>query len=99
MALLEKAAGQGHAYAMETLAGIHTNSKEHDQAVAWHTKGADAGLPIATSGSASTRGWAWRRRTTQRRWTGTGARQMLVTELRRTISAPCTRSAVAGPSG
>jgi len=65
MALLEKAAGQGHVYAMNMLAGIHDNRKEHEQAVEWHTKSAEAGLPQAcsTSGAASTWGGAWRRRT------------------------------------
>jgi len=47
MALLEKAAGQGHAYAMETLGGIHYEREEHEQAVAWFTKSAEAGLPKA----------------------------------------------------
>jgi TPR repeat protein len=45
--LLEKAAGQGHAYAMHTMANIHRARKEHEQAVAWLTKGAEAGLPRA----------------------------------------------------
>jgi len=45
LALLEKAAGQGHAYAMFTLGGIHHARKEHEQAVEWLTKGAEAGLP------------------------------------------------------
>jgi len=47
MALLAKAAGQGHAYAMQELGGIHDARKEHEQAVEWHTKGAVAGLPQA----------------------------------------------------
>ena len=47
MALLEKAAGQGHAYAMDTLGGIHRVRKEYEQAVAWLTKSAEAGLPQA----------------------------------------------------
>ena len=46
-ALLEKAAGQGHAYAMDTLGSIHYARKEHEQAVEWYTKGAEAGLPRA----------------------------------------------------
>jgi TPR repeat protein len=47
MALLEKAAGQGHAYAMSTMGCIHNVRKEHEQAVEWFTKGAEAGLPQA----------------------------------------------------
>jgi TPR repeat protein len=38
MALLEKAAGQGHAYAMFALGSIHHERKEYMAAVAWHTK-------------------------------------------------------------
>ena len=47
MALLEKAAGQGHAYAMWAIGHIHGNRNEHEHAVAWFTKGAEAGLPKA----------------------------------------------------
>ena len=47
MALLEKAAGQGHAYAMDALGCVHDARKEHGQAVAWYTMGAESGLPIA----------------------------------------------------
>jgi TPR repeat protein len=47
MALLEKAAGPGHAYAMYALGSIHDVRKEHEQAVAWFTKAAEAGLPEA----------------------------------------------------
>ena len=47
MALIEKAAGQGHAYAMLGLGQAHHNRKEHEQAVRWFTKGAEAGLPRA----------------------------------------------------
>jgi hypothetical protein len=47
MALLEKAARQGHAYAMCELGGIHHERKEYEQAVGWFTKGAEAGLPRA----------------------------------------------------
>jgi len=47
MALMEKAAGQGHAYAMNELGNIHHARKEHEQSVEWFTKGADAGLPGA----------------------------------------------------
>jgi len=44
MALLEKAAGQGHAYAMEELGQIHHLWKEDEKAVVWLTKAAEAGL-------------------------------------------------------
>ena len=47
MAYLEKAAGQGHAYAMDELGWFHSERKEHEKAVKWYTKGADAGLPKA----------------------------------------------------
>ena len=47
VALLEKAAGQGHVYAMHTLGSVHFERKEHEQAVAWFTKAAEAGLPEA----------------------------------------------------
>ena len=47
MALLEKAAGQGHAYAMHILQSIHHIRKEYAQAVKWATKAAEAGLPKA----------------------------------------------------
>jgi len=47
VALLEQAAGQGHAYAMFTMGDIHYARKEHEQAVAWYSKGAEAGLPKA----------------------------------------------------
>jgi len=47
VAILEKAAGQGHAYAMTRLGGIHKDGKEHERAVEWYTKGAEAGLPMA----------------------------------------------------
>jgi TPR repeat protein len=46
-ALLEKAAGQGHVYAMYALRGIHGSRKHYDEAVKWNRKAADAGLPIA----------------------------------------------------
>ena len=45
MELLEQAAGQGHAYAMNTLGCIHLEWKEYEQTVQWFTKGAEAGLP------------------------------------------------------
>jgi len=47
MALLEKAARQGHAYAMCELGCIHLKRKEHERAAEWWTKGAEAGLPNA----------------------------------------------------
>ena len=44
MALLEKAAGQGHAYAMFTLGSILVGRRiDYAKAVEWHTKGAEAG--------------------------------------------------------
>jgi TPR repeat protein len=43
VALLEKAAGQGHAYAMFELAGIHHARKEYEHALEWSTKAAEAG--------------------------------------------------------
>jgi len=49
MVLLEKAAGQGHAYAMLVLGDIHRARKELERAVEWYTKGAEAGLPRAMS--------------------------------------------------
>jgi TPR repeat protein len=50
MALMEKAAEQGHVYAMDALADLHGMWKEHEQAVEWYTKGAAAGLPKAMFG-------------------------------------------------
>jgi TPR repeat protein len=47
MALLEKAAGQGHAYAMYWLGHCYCSREEHEQAAEWYTKGAEAGLPKA----------------------------------------------------
>ena len=46
-ALLEKAAGQGHAYAMFWLGMLQEQRKEYRHAVEWYTKGAEAGLPKA----------------------------------------------------
>jgi TPR repeat protein len=46
-ALLEKAAGQGHVYAMDMLRGIHDTRKDYEQAVKWATMGAETGLPRA----------------------------------------------------
>ena len=47
MAFLEKAAGQGHVHAMYVLGETHFHRKEHERAVAWFTKSAEAGLPRA----------------------------------------------------
>jgi TPR repeat protein len=47
LALLEKAAGQGHAYAMYELGGIYRAMKEYEQARKWYTMGAKAGVPRA----------------------------------------------------
>ena len=47
MAYLEKAAGQGHVYAMEQLGTMHCLTDDHEQAARWYTKGAEAGLPRA----------------------------------------------------
>ena len=46
-ALLEKAAGQGHAYASDALRAIHVERKEYEHAMKWGTKAAEAGLPQA----------------------------------------------------
>jgi len=46
-ALLEKAAGQGHAYAMDTLSSIHSVRKDYEHAAQWATKSAETGLPSA----------------------------------------------------
>jgi hypothetical protein len=46
-ALLEKAAGQGHAYAADMLGQIYDARTEFEQAVKWYTKAAEAGLPSA----------------------------------------------------
>ena len=48
MAFLEKAAGQGLAYAMQWLGNDHHEREEFEQAVGWLTKAAEAGLPGAT---------------------------------------------------
>jgi TPR repeat protein len=50
MALMEKAAGQGHAYAMEMLGCVHRERNEHEQAMGWFTMAAEAGLPKAMAG-------------------------------------------------
>jgi len=46
-ALLEKPVGQGHAHAMNALGSIYRMWEEHEQAVGWYTKAAEAGLPEA----------------------------------------------------
>jgi len=43
MALLEKAAGQGHVYAMCSLGSVYYQRGEHEAAVRWFTMGAEAG--------------------------------------------------------
>jgi len=45
--LLEKAAGQGHAYAMHELAKLHTVRNQFEQGEEWLTEAAEAGLPKA----------------------------------------------------
>jgi len=47
MALLKKAAWQGHAYAMLALGQTRAMRNDHEQAVEWYAKGAEAGLPRA----------------------------------------------------
>jgi len=47
MALLEKTAGQGHAYAMHLLGDIYDTREEHEQGFTWYSKSAEAGLPKA----------------------------------------------------
>jgi TPR repeat protein len=47
VALLEKAAGQEQVYAMMELRRLHKERKEHEEAVAWERKAAEAGLPDA----------------------------------------------------
>jgi len=47
MALLEKAAGQGHVHAMSALGDMLFVRKDFTQAVQWLTEAAEAGLPIA----------------------------------------------------
>ena len=42
MALLEKAAGQGHAYAMNELGSVHLEWEDYERAVEWFTNGAEA---------------------------------------------------------
>jgi hypothetical protein len=90
--LLEKAAGQGHTYAVHTLGCFHDKRVEYEHTAAWYTKGAEAGLPRVTFslGCCLDAGSAWRRQTNRRRRTGTRARQTPVTRLRRSTSAPCT---------
>jgi len=38
VALLEKVAGQGHAYAKHTLGCFHDKREEYEQAAAWYTR-------------------------------------------------------------
>jgi len=47
-ALLEKAAGQGHVYAMFCLAQAYHAGNQHEKAVEWFAKAAETGLPKAT---------------------------------------------------
>ena len=47
MALLEQAAAQGHAYAMQALGGICCQRYRYELCLEWFTKGAEAGLPDA----------------------------------------------------
>ena len=47
MKLLEKAAGQGHAYASVELARVYWTRTEYELSVEWKTKAAEAGLPRA----------------------------------------------------
>jgi TPR repeat protein len=86
-------------YATDMLGSVHRVWKEYEQAVEWYTKAAEAGLPRASSssGSVSTRGRAWRRRTTQRRRAGTGARQTPTKEARQLTFQSCKLLAAVGP--
>ena len=54
LALVEKAAGQGHVWAMYALGAVHAEKKEHDRALEWFTKAAEAGLPTAMYAVGST---------------------------------------------
>jgi len=47
VALLEKAAGAGHGHATFALGCIHNVWTEHEHAVGWFTKAAEAGMPKA----------------------------------------------------
>jgi len=49
VALLEEAAGQGHAYAMNTLGSIHRLREEHERAVEWYTKAGAYTRPLLSS--------------------------------------------------
>jgi hypothetical protein len=49
MALLEKAAGQGQAYAMYALGCINDVWMEHERAVEWFTKAGAYTLPLLSS--------------------------------------------------
>jgi len=45
--VMEQAAEQGHAYAMDALGLMHSTRNEHVLALEWSTKGAETGLPKA----------------------------------------------------
>ena len=47
MLLVERAATQGHAHAMQWLGQIHEKKEEYEHAVVWYTRAAEAGLPMA----------------------------------------------------
>jgi TPR repeat protein len=49
VALLEKAARQGHAYAMNALGDMHHVRKQHEQAVQWITKAGAYTRPLFCS--------------------------------------------------
>jgi len=99
MALLEKAAGQGHAYAMYALGCIHAERKEHERAVEWYEKGAEAGLPNAmyNLGVALDTGEGVAAPDYPAARNGTDARRTPVPGLQRRTSATCTQPAAAGP--
>jgi len=50
VALLERAARQGHAHAMPWLGNMHHKRKEYGQATEWFMRGAKAGLPDSMIG-------------------------------------------------
>ena len=100
MALLEKAAGQGHAHAMQVMGRIHDNRNEPEHAMEWYTKGAprpDCRKRCSQSVFHSTKGKARRRRIIRRRQAGTGGRQTLEAWLRRSTSPTCTLLAAVWP--
>jgi len=57
-ALLEQAAGQGHAYAMFQLGCIHDARNGHEQAVKWYAKGAEAGSQLFLGAKQVLTGWS-----------------------------------------